>query len=651
MVAAHHCNGTNFSLELGPLNIDYIHLIDCEYKDFQVFTVPLLFVWITVLIDLLAKVASDYFSVNLANISLRWKLNDNFAGVTLVALANGAPDIFCAIIGMTSAGNASLSISALLGGSLFVSSVVLGSIAILCPCKVDGLYFTRDAIFLFITVCTVAYLGSRKSVDILSAISLCLLYSIYLLAVVITPYIERRHSNQQCDQSRNDSSGGERSQSAQWIQCSSDGGVGGYCPPTDARISSSSPENPDERSQGYKFLILDEYIESRTTSASIDVMEGLEQNPKSEEVKCKRNSIDVDISRKVPSQSFSSAIIWDFHPAEYFDENVQAARNDNITCGKLKFSQKDVDSRSVELDHLKESLLAGTTDDTTSADNKDIGLSFIQTARTKISNLRLIKRLVMKWSELSTVQKIQFIIEYPFVTAMELSITAIGDDLWNKKNAVIQPLFIPIFVLLVFGRSYYFFTIQFVIGYSFCIAVAAALLFLSNYSHPPRHPVFIHCSLFFGFFICVSWIYLLSGELVFCLTSVGTILNIPSFYLGLTILAWGNSVGDFFANLSIAKRGLGPMAVAGCYGGPIFNILIGLGVSFSYICYRNYPHQNSFHFDHSAYISVAYTLVALILSIAYAVYHQFRINAILGYMLISIYILYTVTETAVAILM
>jgi sodium/potassium/calcium exchanger 6 len=92
------------------------------------------------------------------------------------------------------------------------------------------------------------------------------------------------------------------------------------------------------------------------------------------------------------------------------------------------------------------------------------------------------------------------------------------------------------------------------------------------------------------------------------------------------------------------------MAVAGCYGGPTFNILIGLGVSLSYICYRNYPQQSSFELDYSAYISIVYTLVALTLSIIFTVRHQFRINAMLGYMLVSIYILYTVTETAVALL-
>jgi len=43
--------------------------------------------------------------------------------------------------------------------------------------------------------------------------------------------------------------------------------------------------------------------------------------------------------------------------------------------------------------------------------------------------------------------------------------------------------------------------------------------------------------------------------------------GIPDAYLGLTILAWGNSVGDTITNASVAKRGLAKMAITGCFAG------------------------------------------------------------------------------------
>lgn len=49
--------------------------------------------------------------------------------------------------------------------------------------------------------------------------------------------------------------------------------------------------------------------------------------------------------------------------------------------------------------------------------------------------------------------------------------------------------------------------------------------------------------------------------------------------LGFTVLAWGNSIGDLMANLSIAKKGYAEMAMTGCYAAPLFNLLLGLGLS------------------------------------------------------------------------
>merc|ERR1712159_943320 len=50
--------------------------------------------------------------------------------------------------------------------------------------------------------------------------------------------------------------------------------------------------------------------------------------------------------------------------------------------------------------------------------------------------------------------------------------------------------------------------------------------------------------------------------------------------LGLTLLAWGNSVGDYFTNVAMARKGLANMALTACFAGPVFNLLVTLGVGF-----------------------------------------------------------------------
>lgn len=61
------------------------------------------------------------------------------------------------------------------------------------------------------------------------------------------------------------------------------------------------------------------------------------------------------------------------------------------------------------------------------------------------------------------------------------------------------------------------------------------------------------------------------------LSFIALISNLPLNYLSLTMLAWGNSLGDFFVNYVIAQNGQGSMAVTGTYSGQIFNLLCGFG--------------------------------------------------------------------------
>ncbi len=58
-----------------------------------------------------------------------------------------------------------------------------------------------------------------------------------------------------------------------------------------------------------------------------------------------------------------------------------------------------------------------------------------------------------------------------------------------------------------------------------------------------------------------------------CITGVSAAL------LGFTVLSWGNSVGDAIASVAISKKGFGEMAFTGCIAGPVFNLLLGLGLT------------------------------------------------------------------------
>jgi len=66
---------------------------------------------------------------------------------------------------------------------------------------------------------------------------------------------------------------------------------------------------------------------------------------------------------------------------------------------------------------------------------------------------------------------------------------------------------------------------------------------------------------------------------------MGVLFHIPGSIMGLTVLAFGNAVGDLSANVTVARMGLPNMAMTACFAGPVFNMLIGIGLGFSTILY------------------------------------------------------------------
>ena len=48
----------------------------------------------------------------------------------------------------------------------------------------------------------------------------------------------------------------------------------------------------------------------------------------------------------------------------------------------------------------------------------------------------------------------------------------------------------------------------------------------------------------------------------------------------------GNSLGDLVANVTVARMGYPLMALSACFGGPMLNILLGIGLSGAYLTTR-----------------------------------------------------------------
>uniref|UniRef100_A0A182SBP4 Sodium/calcium exchanger membrane region domain-containing protein n=1 Tax=Anopheles maculatus TaxID=74869 RepID=A0A182SBP4_9DIPT len=104
------------------------------------------------------------------------------------------------------------------------------------------------------------------------------------------------------------------------------------------------------------------------------------------------------------------------------------------------------------------------------------------------------------------------------------------------------------------------------------IAIALPVMIVIFYtSRTDRCPGYHKFFTILSFLGCIQVIYIVAQEVVSVLETVGIVLKLSKSVLGLSLLAWGNSVGDLFSNVALARQGYGKMAFAACFGGPLLS--------------------------------------------------------------------------------
>ncbi|KAM1994609.1 hypothetical protein ACFX16_010787 [Malus domestica] len=183
----------------------------------------------------------------------------------------------------------------------------------------------------------------------------------------------------------------------------------------------------------------------------------------------------------------------------------------------------------------------------------------------------------------------------------------------------------------------------------FVILLATSSLALLHYAvekEPPKTeqlPV-----LLIAFVMSVFWISTTAGELLNCLAALGTLLELPPALLGLTVLAWGNSVGDLVANVTVAKAGHPAMAMAGCFAGPKFNMLVGLGTALVIQTYNVYPEVYELQFHVGIVIAFVFLLLSLMGSLLVITWCRFRVPRFWGFCLVGLYVIFMAVSLVIA---
>ncbi|KAF9661227.1 hypothetical protein SADUNF_Sadunf19G0046300 [Salix dunnii] len=237
------------------------------------------------------------------------------------------------------------------------------------------------------------------------------------------------------------------------------------------------------------------------------------------------------------------------------------------------------------------------------------------------------------------------VLEFPLYLPRRLTIPVVSEERWSKPFAVISVASAPILLaaLCASHQKKEFESRTSLVTYLIAGLIGMALCNLAclttEKSNPPNKSLFPWLA--GGFLMSVTWTYIIAEELVSVLISLGYILGINPSVLGLTVLAWGNSLGDLIANVAMASNGGSDgtqIAISGCYAGPMFNTLLGLGISLVISSGSKYPSSFVVPEDPSLYETIGFLMGGLVWALVILPRKNMRLDKSLGVGLLAIYL-------------
>lgn len=233
--------------------------------------------------------------------------------------------------------------------------------------------------------------------------------------------------------------------------------------------------------------------------------------------------------------------------------------------------------------------------------------------------------------------KIVMIVSLPVYVCQRLTIPLVSDNEWSKWACLAACLCAPLGI--AFGEEIWekpvgaidLWVLALIAG----VVLFAVVAFLTRSDRPPKYRLPFALA---GFVMSIVWVFTIAEELVAAAAAIGDVLGVSDVILGITILAWGNSVGDLMADVALARQGQTAMALTGCFAGCTFNLLVGMGLSLLLTTIRTYPEPYVLSVKIDFPIAIGFLTCSILFSLVYLWLTSFRIAITYGVLLYLIFL-------------
>ncbi|XP_054081979.1 mitochondrial sodium/calcium exchanger protein-like isoform X2 [Zeugodacus cucurbitae] len=189
-----------------------------------------------------------------------------------------------------------------------------------------------------------------------------------------------------------------------------------------------------------------------------------------------------------------------------------------------------------------------------------------------------------EWESANLLMKVFIILRMPILLVLKIfiPITDQGEEGrgWSRLLNCTQMVLLPSFICYITLSKYSLFGLPIFLWSALITCPLAIILFLN--SNTNRTPLYHHYFSILSVAGSVFVVRICCAEIVNVLAVLSIFTGFSSSFFGVTLLSWANSIGDLIANQYLARQGYQNMALAACFGGPLFNSLLAVGSTLLY---------------------------------------------------------------------